>query len=189
MSSPADSAAYPSARMAPAPDPPTAPASDEVPARVVPRRGVVAVAWTNFTENFFSTVFVGIIVGVAMFGLGVVNDNLNARFTAIDNRFADIDDRFAAVDARFNKLEENQQEIAVTLATLIAEFAAFEEDVDARFAAVDARFNRLEENQLEMALTLARVVALLEARGDAEPAPAGHAPAAQSIAASSPGQP
>ncbi len=144
MSSPAESAAYPSARMAPASDPPsTAPASDEVPARVVPRRGVVAVAWTNFTANFFSTVFVGVIVGVAMFGLGVVNDNIN--------------DEFA--------------------------------EIDARFAAVDARFNRIEENQLEMALTLARVVALLEARGDAEPAPAVHAPAAQSNAASPPGQP
>ena len=158
VSSPADSAAYPPARMAPAPDPPpTAPASDEAPARVAPRRGVVAVAWTNFTENFFSTVFVGIIVGVAMFGLGVVNDNLNARFTAIDNRFADIDARFAAVDARFNKLED---------------------DIDARFirleGEIDARFTKLEENQLEMALTLTRVVALLEARGDAEPAPVGH---------------
>lgn len=134
MSSPADSAAHPPARMVPAPDPPpTAPTSDEVPARVTPRRGVVAVAWTNFTENFFSTVFVGVIVGVMMFGLGVVNDNIN--------------DEFA--------------------------------EIDARFAAVDARLTRLEENQLEMAVTLARVVALLEARGDTEPAPAGHAPAAQ----------
>ncbi len=95
MSSPADSAAYPSARMAAPDPPPTALASDEVPARVAPRRGVVAVAWTNFTENFFSTVFVGIIVGVAMFGLGVVNDNIN-------EEFAEIDARFAAVDARFN---------------------------------------------------------------------------------------
>jgi hypothetical protein len=123
--------------MAPASDPrPTAPTSDEAPARVAPRRGVVAVAWTNFTENFFSTVFVGVIVGVAMFGLGVVNDNINEEFA----------------------------------------------EVDARFAAVDARFIRLEENQLEMALTLARVVALLEARSDSEPAPAGHAPAAESDA-------
>ena len=152
MSSPADSAAYPSARMAPASDPPsTAPASDEAPARVAPRRGVVAVAWTNFTENFFSIVFVGIIVGVALFGLGVVNDNIN-------EEFADIDARFAAVDARFNKLED---------------------DIDARFIRledeIDARFTKLEENQLEMALTLARVVTLLEARSDAEPAPAGRA--------------
>lgn len=114
--------------MAPAPDPrPTATAADNVQVRATPRRGVLAVAWTNFTENFFSTVFVGVIVGVAMFGLGVVNDNINEEFA----------------------------------------------EIDARFAAVDARFNRLEENQLEMALTLARVVALLEARGDAEPAPAG----------------
>ena len=122
---------------------------------------MVAVAWTNFTENFFSTVFVGIIVGVAMFGLGVVNDNLN-------DEFAEIDARFAAVDARFNKLEA---------------------DMDARFTKLEDEIMKLEENQLEMALTLARVVALLEVRGDAEPAPTGHAPAAQSNAASSPGQP
>ena len=75
--------------MAPAPDPPsTAPASDEAPARVAPRRGVVAVAWANFTENFFSTVFVGVIVGVAMFGLGVVNDNINEEFAEIGDQFA-----------------------------------------------------------------------------------------------------
>ena len=169
MSSPADSAAYPSARMAPAPDPPpTALASDEVPARVAPRRGVVAVAWTNFTENFFSTVFVGIIVGVAMFGLGVVNDNIN-------EEFAEIDARFAAVDARFNKLEDD---IDARFAAVDARFNKLEDDIDARFirleGEIDARFTKLEENQLEMALTLARVVTLLEARGDAEPAPAGH---------------
>ena len=40
---------------------------------------------------------------------------------------------------------------------------------------IDARFTKLEENQLEMALTLTRVVTLLEARSDAEPAPAGRA--------------
>ena len=78
-----------------------------------PRRGVVAVAWTNFTENFFSTVFVGVIVGVAMFGLGVVNDNIN-------KEFADIDARFAKVDARFTRLEENQLEMALTLARVVA---------------------------------------------------------------------
>ena len=140
--------------MAPASDPPsTAPASDGAPARVAPRRGVVAVAWTNFTENFFSTVFVGVIVGVAMFGLGMVNDNIN-------DEFADIDARFAAVDARFNKLEDG----------IDARFIRLEDEIDARFAAVDARFNRLEENQLEMALTLTRLVTLLEARGDSEPA-------------------
>ena len=121
MSSPADSAAYPSARMAPAPDPPpTAPAADEAPARAAPRRGVVAVAWTNFTENFFSTVFVGVIVGVAMFGLGVVNDNIIDEFAEIDARFAKVDDRFAAVDARFNRIEENQLEMALTLARVVA---------------------------------------------------------------------
>ncbi len=157
MPSPADPAAYPPARMAPASDPPpTAPASDEAPARAAARRGVVAVAWTNFTENFFSTVFVGVIVGAAMFGLGVVNDNIN-------DEFAEIDAQFAAVDARFIRLEDE----------IDARFIRLEDEIDARFA-------KLEENQMEMALTLARVVALLEARGDAEPAPAGHAPAAQS---------
>ena len=50
-------------------------------------------------------VFVGIIVGVAMFGLGVVNDNLNARFAAIEDRL--------------DKLEENQQEMALTLTRLV----------------------------------------------------------------------
>ena len=114
MSSPADSAAYPSARMAPAPDPPpTAPAADEAPARAGPRRGVVAVAWTNFTENFFSTVFVGVIVGVAMFGLGVVNDNIN-------KEFADIDARFTKIEDEITKIEENQLEIALTLARVVA---------------------------------------------------------------------
>ena len=113
MPSPADPAAYPPARMAPAPDHPPAPTSDEAPARAAPCRSVVAVAWTNFTENFFSTVFVGVIVGVAMFGLGVVNDNIN-------DEFAEIDDRFAAVDARLTKLEENQLEMALTLARVVA---------------------------------------------------------------------
>ena len=73
---------------------------------------MVAVAWTNFTENFFSIVFVGVIVGVAMFGLGMVNDNLNARFTAID-------DRFAAIEDRLDRLEENQQEMALTLTRVV----------------------------------------------------------------------
>ena len=74
-------------------------------------------------------------------------------------------------EARFIRLEENQQQIAVTLATLVGEFAAFRQDVDNRFAAVDARLTRLEENQQQIAVTLARLVALFEAHFEVEPAP------------------
>ena len=68
--------------------------------------------------------------------------DINARFAAVDARFdkleaeidarfvrleADIDARFAAVDVRFDKLEENQQEIAQTLARLVALIEAGDE--------------------------------------------------------------
>ena len=66
-------------------------------------------------------------------------------------------------DARFTRLEENQRQLAVTLAALTAEFSAFREDVYARFDAIEARLTRLEENQQEIAVTLARLVALFEA--------------------------
>ena len=46
-----------------------------------------------------------------------LEENIHARFAKLE---ADIDDRFATVDARFNKLAENQQEIALTLARLVA---------------------------------------------------------------------
>ena len=46
-----------------------------------------------------------------------LEENIDARFAKLE---ADIDDRFATVDARFNKLAENQQEIALTLARLVA---------------------------------------------------------------------
>ena len=50
----------------------------------------------------------------------------------------------AGHEARFIRLEENQQQIAVTLATLVGEFAAFREDVDTRFDAIDARFDAID---------------------------------------------
>ena len=62
----------------------------------------------------------------------------------------------------------------MTLATLIGEFAAFQEDVNNRFDAVnarleaiEARLTRLEENQREIAVTLARLAALVEAHFEA----------------------
>ncbi len=44
-----------------------------------------------------------------------LEDDIDTRFTKLED---DIDADFAAVDARFTKLEENQQDIAVTLARL-----------------------------------------------------------------------
>ncbi len=139
--------------MAPSPDArPAAPAADEVPAG--PRRGLLAAGWAKLS-NAGPTLVVTFIVGLMLFIFSETSD----RISRLE----------ADMDARFAKLEENQQEIAVMLATLIAEFAAFEEDVDARFAAVDARFAvvdarlaKLEENQQAIIVTLARIDARLD---------------------------
>ena len=164
MPAPADSAtAQPPARMAPATDPPpTAPAAHEAPAP--PRRGFLAAGWANFSDNAIPSLVVALIAGLVLFFFNETGD----RITRLE----------AGIDARFAKLEENQQQTAVTLATLVAEFTAFEEDVDARFAAVDARFAavearlaKLEENQQEIIVTLVRLVALVEARSEPEAAP------------------
>jgi len=185
--------------MAHMPDPPpTAPAADEAP--VAARRGFLAAGWAKFSDNAIPSLVVAVIAGLVLFFFNEtgdritrldadigdritrLEDSIDARFAgleeSIDARFAgleeSIDARFAAVDVRLTKLEENQQQIAVTLATLIGEFAAFQQDVDNRFAAVDARLDaietrltRLEENQQEMAVTLARLVALVEAHFEA----------------------
>ena len=139
--------------MAPSPDArPTAPAADEVPA--APRRGLLAAGWAKLS-NAGPTLVVTFIVGLMLFIFSETSDRISRLEADMDTRFA--------------KLEENQQEIAVMLATLIAEFAAFEEDVDARFAAVDARFAvvdarlaKLEENQQAIIVTLARIDARLD---------------------------
>ena len=152
--------------MAHTPDPPpTAPAADE--ARVAPRRGFLAAGWAKFSDNAIPSLVVAVIAGLVLFFFNETGD----RITRLEDRI----DRFEAdFDARFTKLEENQQQIAVTLATLIGEFAAFQEDVNnrfdavnARFEAVEARLTRLEENQRQIALTLARLVALVEAHFEA----------------------
>ena len=159
--------------MAHTPDaPPTAPAADEV--LIAPRRGFLAAGWAKFSDNAIPSLVVAIIAGLVLFFFNETSDSI------------------ASLGDRITRVEENQQEIAVTLATLIGEFAAFQQDVDNRFDAVDARFaafqqdvdNRfdavdtrltaietrlakLEDNQQEIAVTLARLVALLEARGGA----------------------
>ena len=148
--------------MAHTPDPPpTAPAADE--ALVAPRRGFLAAGWDKFRDNIVPGVVVAVMAGLVLFFFNETSDQITETNDRITRLEESIDARFAAVDARFAKLEENQKEIAVTLATLIGEFTAFREDVNNRFAAVDARLTRLEENQREMAVTLARLVALFEA--------------------------
>ena len=160
--------------MAHSPDPrPTAPAPGETGA--APRRGFLAAGWAKFSDNAIASLVVAVSAGLVLFFFNETGD----RITRLEES---IDARSAAVDARFAKLEENQQQIAVTLATLVGEFAAFRQDVDNRFAAVDARFEavdarfdaietrltRLEESQQQIAVTLARLVALFEAHDEGE---------------------
>ncbi len=127
--------------MAPTPDPrPTAPAADE--ALAGPRRGYVGASWAKFSENAIPSLIVGIIAGLVIFSFNETSDritrledDIDARFAAVDARFTkledDIDARFTKledeIDARFTKLEENQQEIALTLARLVALFEASDE--------------------------------------------------------------
>ena len=120
--------------MAPSPDPrPTAPAADE--ALAAPRRGYVGFSWAKFSETAIPILLMGLITGLMLFNFNETSDRITRLEDEIDTRFAelkdDIDAKFAAVDARFTKLEddidarftkleENQQEIAVTLARLVA---------------------------------------------------------------------
>ena len=152
--------------MAHTPDPPpTATAAAE--ALVAPRRGFLAAGWAKFSDNAIPSLVVAVIAGLVLFFFSETGD----RITRLD---ADIGDRITRLeaqhDARFIRLEENQQQIAVALATLAGEFAAFREDVDNRFDAVNARLDaietrltKLEENQQEIMVTLARLVTLFEA--------------------------
>ena len=188
MSAPADSAtAQPPARMAHTPDaPPSAPAADE--ALIAPRRGFLAAGWAKFSDNAIPSLVVAVIAGLVLFFFSETGGRITRLEADIGDRFtrleADIGDRFTKLeaehDARFTRLEENQQQIAVMLATLAGEFAAFQQDVDNRFAAVNARLTaietrltKLEENQQEIAVTLARLVALVETHFEVEPISSG----------------
>ncbi len=99
------------------------------------------------------------------------NDRITRFDESVGDRITETNDRITRLDtehdARFIRLEENQQQLAVTLAALVAEFSAFREEVYARFEAIEARLTRLEENQQEIAVTLARLVALVEAHFEA----------------------
>ncbi|MDE2753770.1 MAG: hypothetical protein OXI83_14430 [Gemmatimonadota bacterium] len=169
--------------MAHTPDsPPTAPAAAE--ALVAPRRGFLAAGWAKFSDNAIPSLVVAVIAGLVLFFFNETGDritrleeSIDAHFAAVDSRFTKLEDE---VNARFAKLEENQQQLVVTLATLIGEFSVFQEDVNNRFAAVDARLDaietrltKLEENQQEIAVTLARLVALFEAHFESPANPSG----------------
>ena len=144
--------------MAPSPDPPpTAPASDKTPA--VPRRSIWGAGWAKFSDNAIPSLVLGLFAGLMLFSL---NEN-SGRMTRIEDRIA--------------RLDENQQEIALTQTTLVALFDRLEADIGARFAAVDirfigieaeieARFSKLEENQQEITEMLVRLVALFEAHNE-----------------------
>ena len=145
--------------MVPAPDSrPTAPAADE--AVAAPRRGFMAAGWAKFSDNVIPSLVVTVIVGLVIFSFDETSD----RITRLED---DIDARFTAVDARFTKLEDD----------IDARFTKLEDDIDARFTKleddIDARFTKLEENQHDIALTLARLVALFEAHDEAEATPSG----------------
>ena len=178
--------------MAPAPHPrPTAPAADEARAAAAPRRGFIAAGWAKFSDNVIPSLVVTVIVGLVIFSFDEtsdritrLDDDIDARFTAVDARFTklddDIDARFTAVDARFTKLDDD---IDARFTAVDARFTKLDDDIDARFTKleddidarftkleddIDARFTKLEENQHDIALTLARLVALFEARDEAE---------------------
>jgi len=125
--------------MAHTPDaPPTAPSADA--AGPAPRRGFLAAGWAKFSDNAIPSLVVAIIAGLVMFSLDQTND----RITRVEDRITRLE---ANIDTRFTKLEESQQQIALTLATLVAEFSAFQEHIDVRFDAVEIRLAKLEENQ------------------------------------------
>ena len=137
--------AHVSANMTPAPEPRRpAPTTDEVgPAA---RRSFLATGWDKLRDNALPGLAMTIVAGLVIFtleGTGDritrLEDSIDARFLAVDARltkFEDkidarftkledkIDARFLAVDARFTKLEESQQDIAQTLAVLVALFEA-----------------------------------------------------------------
>ena len=125
-----------------------------------PRRGFMAAGWAKFSDNVIPSLVVTVIVGLVIFSFDETSD----RITRLED---DIDARFTAVDARFTKLEDD----------IDARFTKLEDDIDARFTKleddIDARFTKLEENQHDIALTLARLVALFEAHDEAEATPSG----------------
>ena len=162
--------------MAHTPDPPpTAPAADE--ALAAPRRGFLRAGWDKFSDNIVPGVAVAVMAGLVLFFFNETADRITRLDADIGDQITETNDRITRLDAehdaRFTRLEENQQQLAVMLAALTAEFSAFREEVYARFEAIEARLTRLEENQQEIAVTLARLVALIEAHFEVEPIASG----------------
>ena len=135
--------------MAQAPEPrPLGPTTDE--AAPAARRGFLAVGWDKLRDNAVPGLAMTIVAGLVLFTLEGTGDRItrlddritrfeesvDARFTKLEDdintRFTkledDINTRFTKleddIDTRFTKLEENQQEIARTLAVLVALFEA-----------------------------------------------------------------
>ncbi len=138
----------------------------------------MAAGWAKFSDNAIPSLVVTVIVGLVIFSFNETSDritrledDIDARFTAVDARFTKLEDE---IDARFTKLEDEIDARFTKLEDDIdARFTKLDNEIDARFATVDARFTKLEENQHDIALTLARLVALFEAHDEAEATPSG----------------
>ncbi len=116
--------------MTPAPETrPAASTADETPA--APRRSIWGAGWAKFSDNAIPSLVFGLFAGLMLFNLNETSDRITRLEESIDTRFAAVDARFvrleAEIDARFTKLEENQKEIALTLARLVALFEAHDE--------------------------------------------------------------
>ena len=149
----------------------------------------MAAGWAKFSDNAIPSLVVTVIVGLVIFSFNETSDritrledDIDARFTAVDARFTKLEDEIDArftkledeIDARFTKLEDEIDARFTKLEDDIdARFTKLDNEIDARFATVDARFTKLEENQHDIALTLARLVALFEAHDEAEATPSG----------------
>lgn len=131
---------------------PSAPPPDEAPATAATAGLASDTAWSAISANTLLAVIGGVlallgsvIVALLIYTLDTVND----RFAAIDNRFTALENRmetrFAAMDARFTALEEDQDEIARTLAVLVA-ILNLREEVDAALAGEIIGADTLDSN-------------------------------------------
>ena len=143
---------------------PSAPPPDEAPATAATAGLASDAAWPAISANTLLAVVGGIL---ALFGSVIVAlliytlDTVNDRFAAIDDRFAAIDNRFTTLEnkmetrfaalenkmeARFAALEEDQDEIARTLAVLVA-ILNLREEVDAALAGEIIDADTLDSNE------------------------------------------
>ncbi len=76
----------------------------------------MAAGWAKFSDNVIPSLVVTVIVGLVIFSFDETSD----RITRLED---DIDARFTAVDARFTKLEDE----------IDARFTKLEDEIDARW--------------------------------------------------------